>query len=88
MQSLNDCPDLIVNQCPLGCGNCAGVYLNQQSGHRIVCYCIKCHHKQDIEKQKGAADLGQASEKPAAASADITDVPGGKSNGTNIKRPI
>jgi hypothetical protein len=60
IHSLKDYPHLIVNQCPLGCGNCAGVYLNQQSGHRIVCQCIKCHHKQDL-KQKTGADLGRAS---------------------------
>lgn len=64
MQSLKDYPDLIVNLCPLGCGNCAEVYVNQQSGHRIVCHCM-CNHKQYSEKQKVAADSGQPSEQPA-----------------------
>jgi hypothetical protein len=35
--------DLIVEQCPVGCARCAGIYVNMQTGHRIVCKCI-CHH--------------------------------------------
>jgi hypothetical protein len=36
-------PDLIVEQCPMGCSQCAGIYVNVQTGHRIVCKCI-CHY--------------------------------------------
>ena len=37
-------PDLILNVCPLGCdGKCRKVWINEETGHRIVCTCIKCH---------------------------------------------
>jgi hypothetical protein len=37
-------PDLFTNECPVGCGNCAGVYVNEVTGHRIVCHCRACGH--------------------------------------------
>jgi hypothetical protein len=37
-------PDLYTNECPVGCGNCAGVYVNEATGHRIVCRCLACGH--------------------------------------------
>lgn len=50
MQS--SCPDLIVNRCPLGCENCNEIYVNEQTGHRILCRCSKCHHKTDGKHRK------------------------------------
>jgi hypothetical protein len=50
-------PDLIVEECPVGCNNCKEVYVNQQLGHRIVCLCHKCGHRQIfLEKSKTSAD--------------------------------
>ena len=37
-------PDLVTDECPLGCGNCAEIYMNDQIGYRIVCRCIICNH--------------------------------------------
>lgn len=40
-----DALDLIVNRCPLGCNRqCARIWINQNTGHRIICKC-KCRHK-------------------------------------------
>ena len=36
--------DLYINECPMGCGNCAGIYVNEITGHRIVCQCRACDH--------------------------------------------
>jgi hypothetical protein len=37
-------PDLIVNNCPLGCDKkCGEVWCNKVTGHRIICIC-KCGH--------------------------------------------
>ncbi|MEP0826089.1 MAG: hypothetical protein HRF40_11445 [Nitrososphaera sp.] len=38
-------PDIVVTSCLKGCGNCAGVYVNELTGHRIVCSCEKCDHQ-------------------------------------------
>jgi hypothetical protein len=37
-------PDLDINSCPEGCGNCAGIYINEGTGHKIVCHCQVCSH--------------------------------------------
>jgi hypothetical protein len=38
-------PDLIVNACPLGCNQeCAMIWTNKTTGHRIICNC-PCKHK-------------------------------------------
>ena len=37
--------DLILENCPLGCdGKCSEVWVNQITGHRIVCICEICEH--------------------------------------------
>jgi hypothetical protein len=41
--------DLIVNSCPEGCGSCLRLYINELTGHRIVCNCL-CH---DAKKKGG-----------------------------------
>jgi hypothetical protein len=44
--------DLIVEKCPVGCSQCASIYVNVQIGHRIVCKCI-CHNsKYNPEKPR------------------------------------
>jgi len=51
----NNFTDLVTDQCPLGCGNCAEIYVNSVTGHRIVCKCNKCHHckpSKDLSKQR------------------------------------
>ena len=45
MTESTTCKDLIIDKCPLGCTYCHEIYLNEQTGHRIVCKC-KCNHKQ------------------------------------------
>jgi hypothetical protein len=47
IQSQNACPDLIVNECPLGCNNCAEIYINTQTGHHIICKCICGHSRKE-----------------------------------------
>jgi hypothetical protein len=42
-------PDLITDECPLGCDDCEEIYVNEQTGHRIICRCNKCGHKKDCE---------------------------------------
>ena len=43
--SETDTLNLIVKMCPLGCnGQCAGIWINQTTGHKIICDC-KCRHK-------------------------------------------
>ena len=55
-------PDLLVDKCPLGCDNCAQVYVNNEIGHRIICKCLNCNHgnlknkkikehQQEVEKE-------------------------------------
>lgn len=37
--------NLIVRICPFGCnGKCARIWINQITGHKIICIC-KCRHK-------------------------------------------
>lgn len=38
-------PDLIIDGCPNGCSNCAGIYINSTIGHKIICNCSCGHHK-------------------------------------------
>lgn len=65
----NTLPDLIVNQCPLGCKNCPGLWKNRQIGHRIVCKCDCAHgrHKNNDENVllKGASLVGSLTERQA-----------------------
>ena len=42
-------PDLITDECPLGCDDCEEIYVNEQTGHRIICRCNKCGHKKECE---------------------------------------
>jgi hypothetical protein len=48
-----DPPDLVVNRCPIDCVNCGKVFVNPQTGHRIVCKCQLCGHN------KGKGGLAQ-----------------------------
>jgi hypothetical protein len=38
-------PDLVIDGCPNGCSNCAGIYINSTIGHKIICKCSCGHHK-------------------------------------------
>jgi hypothetical protein len=35
-------PDLYRDKCPVGCGNCAGVYINEVTRHHVACHCRAC----------------------------------------------
>jgi hypothetical protein len=43
-------PDLVINQCPTGCINCGKIYVNVQTGNRIVCKCKICDHNKEKEE--------------------------------------
>jgi hypothetical protein len=52
-QKLNDLQDLILKNCPLGCdGNCAGIWVNQITGHRIACMCENCKHSGNVMEKR------------------------------------
>jgi hypothetical protein len=44
-------PDLVVDQCPVGCIKCGKIYVNVQTGHRIVCKCNICGHNKGIQER-------------------------------------
>jgi len=46
-------PDLVVNKCLFGCdnGDCPGVWINYQVGHRIVCKCTCSNHSSICQRQ-------------------------------------
>jgi hypothetical protein len=47
-------PDLVVDRCPIGSTNCGKIYINAQTGHRIVCECKICGHNKDIPQKTEA----------------------------------
>ncbi|MGB7954967.1 MAG: hypothetical protein WCF23_13390 [Candidatus Nitrosopolaris sp.] len=53
----NHLPDLVVSICPFGCNKkCDGLWINEQTGHRIVCLCT-CH-----ERNKQALEMDETPE--------------------------
>jgi hypothetical protein len=46
---IGDLSDLVLNRCPLGCRNCAEVWINETTNHRIVCKCV-CKHKETLAR--------------------------------------
>jgi hypothetical protein len=71
MQSVTKYPDLVISQCPTGCENCAEVYVNEDTGHRILCKCIKCNHgnlKNKIKEQREVDKEGQFPNQPLVES--------------------
>jgi len=53
-------PDLYTNECPVGCKDCKGIYLNDQIHHRIVCKC-PCHPLTEENQWVEENDLQSAS---------------------------
>jgi hypothetical protein len=49
MKSFTEMPDLVVDQCPGGCNKCDKIYINVQTGHRIICKCKNCNHNEEKE---------------------------------------
>ena len=42
--------DLIVMICPFGCNRkCEGIWMNEITGHRIICNC-RCKHKETLAR--------------------------------------
>jgi hypothetical protein len=60
--------DLIIEECIPNCEECAGIWINELIGHRIVCVCNKCEkHKERaneliyLQKQRLEEEAGKPS---------------------------
>jgi hypothetical protein len=66
--------NLVVYRCPLGCdGNCAGVWINDITGYRIVCKC-KCKHNETLAKDS-KPDANVIKETPSSQEETQGNVP-------------
>jgi hypothetical protein len=56
--NLGSMPPTKIASCLFGCnnGNCAGVWVNYNTGHRIVCECECSNHKKEEKKGRRARE--------------------------------
>ncbi len=76
--------DLVVDSCPQGCDNCSGLYINELTGHKIVCHCT-CHRCRGVIEAFNLADNEDAGPKVCRESPKIAKSHGlakGEEHGT------
>ena len=63
--------DLVVDSCPQECDNCLGLYLNELTGHKIVCHCT-CHRRGGVIEALNLTDNEDARPKICLGSSSNT----------------